>query len=101
MQVLLITSASGRSHFETVWQRLDQKQVLRERSELYSNTVPGSEVGKVKRAALLLVALVLLGIVYEQICERRDRKRYPQIGRSVDIGGRKLNIYCSGKVARR
>jgi pimeloyl-ACP methyl ester carboxylesterase len=50
-----------------------------------------------KRAALVLVALALIGIVYEQIRERMDRKRYPQIGRSVDIGGRTLNIYCSGE----
>ncbi|HKS73062.1 MAG TPA: alpha/beta hydrolase [Terriglobales bacterium] len=50
-----------------------------------------------KRAALVLVALALIGIVYEQIRERSDRKRYPQIGRSVDIGGRTLNIYCSGE----
>ncbi len=50
-----------------------------------------------KRAALVLVALALIGIVYEQIREHSDRKRYPQIGRSVDIGGRTLNIYCSGE----
>jgi pimeloyl-ACP methyl ester carboxylesterase len=36
------------------------------------------------------------GIVYEQIGRRRDRTRIPQIGRSVDIGGRSLNIFCSG-----
>ena len=44
-----------------------------------------------------LMALVLgAGIVYEQIGRRRDRARFPQIGRSVDIGGRTLNIFCSG-----
>jgi pimeloyl-ACP methyl ester carboxylesterase len=36
------------------------------------------------------------GIVYEQMGRRRDRARFPQIGRSVDIGGRTLNIFCSG-----
>jgi hypothetical protein len=46
--------------------------------------------------ALLIVALVVTGLLYEQTGERRDRKRYPQIGRSVDIGGRTLNIFCSG-----
>lgn len=45
----------------------------------------------------VLIALVLVaGIVYEQIGRRRDRARFPQIGRSVDIGGRTLNIFCSG-----
>lgn len=50
-----------------------------------------------KRATLVIVALVLAGVIYEQIGEHRDRQRYPQIGRSVDIGGRTLNIYCSGE----
>jgi pimeloyl-ACP methyl ester carboxylesterase len=46
---------------------------------------------------LFLTALaLLLGIVYEQVGRRRDRARFPQIGRSVDIGGRSLNIFCSG-----
>ncbi len=43
--------------------------------------------------------LMLVGVIYEQIGRRQDRKRYPQIGRSVDIGGRKLNIFCSGEGA--
>jgi pimeloyl-ACP methyl ester carboxylesterase len=46
---------------------------------------------------LLLAVLLLAGITYEQIGERQDRKRFPQVGRSVDIGGRSLNIYCSGE----
>ena len=50
-----------------------------------------------KIAALLLLALVVAGMIYEKIGERRDRKRYPQVGRSVDIGGRSLNIFCSGE----
>src|SRR6266550_2848192 len=39
----------------------------------------------------------LTGAIHEQVAERRDRERLPQIGRSVDIGGRSLNIYCSGE----
>ncbi len=50
-----------------------------------------------KSVALLILALVLAGMLYEQIGERRDKTRYQQIGRSVDIGGRTLNIYCSGE----
>jgi pimeloyl-ACP methyl ester carboxylesterase len=46
---------------------------------------------------LLLVVLILAGVAYEQIGERQDRKRFPQVGRSVDVGGRSLNIYCSGE----
>jgi pimeloyl-ACP methyl ester carboxylesterase len=45
----------------------------------------------------VLIALVLVaGIAYEQIGRRRDRRRFPQVGRSVNIGGRTLNIFCSG-----
>ena len=46
---------------------------------------------------LLLAVLIVAGVTYEQIGERLDRKRFPQVGRSVDIGGRSLNIYCSGE----
>ena len=41
--------------------------------------------------------VILSGIIYERIGRRRDRTRYPQIGRSIDIGGRTLNIFCSGE----
>jgi pimeloyl-ACP methyl ester carboxylesterase len=46
--------------------------------------------------ALLLIAAAA-GFVYEEVGRRQDRQRLPQIGRSVDIGGRTLNIYCSGE----
>src|SRR5713226_4451988 len=49
---------------------------------------------------LLLVAVAVLfvaGVVYEQIGRSRDRKRFPQIGQSVDIGGRTINLYCMGE----
>ena len=52
-----------------------------------------------KRAAVALIALLLAGAAYERIGEWRDRRRYPQIGRSFDIGGRSLNLYCSGEGA--
>jgi len=46
-------------------------------------------------AGALAIALVS-GVLYEQAQRARDRERFPQIGRSVDIGGRMLNLYCSG-----
>jgi pimeloyl-ACP methyl ester carboxylesterase len=48
-------------------------------------------------AAIIVAAVVVSGIGYEQVGRWRDRKRYAQIGRSVDIGGRTLNIFCSGE----
>jgi len=41
-------------------------------------------------------ALVLAGVVYEHVAEWRDAKTLPRIGRAVDVGGRTLNLYCSG-----
>jgi pimeloyl-ACP methyl ester carboxylesterase len=46
-------------------------------------------------AGVFAIALVS-GLLYEQAQRARDRERFPQIGRSVDIGGRTLNLYCSG-----
>src|SRR5437870_3042032 len=46
---------------------------------------------------LTVIAAIVAGAVYERVARREDRKRFPQIGRSVDIGGRTLNIYCSGE----
>jgi hypothetical protein len=43
------------------------------------------------------ILLIDVGILYEQLGRARDARRFPQVGRSVDIGGRSLNIYCSGQ----
>lgn len=46
---------------------------------------------------LLLLAL-LVGFTYEQVGRARDVSRLPpRVGQAVDIGGRTLNLYCSGQ----
>jgi pimeloyl-ACP methyl ester carboxylesterase len=45
---------------------------------------------------LLPLALPAYGLVYVRIAEWRDRQQFPQIGTSMDIGGRSLNLFCSG-----
>jgi pimeloyl-ACP methyl ester carboxylesterase len=50
-----------------------------------------------KRAAVVMAIAVCAGVVYEQVGEWQERRRFPQIGTSVDIGGRSLNIFCSGE----
>jgi pimeloyl-ACP methyl ester carboxylesterase len=50
-----------------------------------------------KILASMLLALIVAGVAYEQLGERRDRARFSQVGRSVDIGGRSLNIHCLGE----
>ena len=47
--------------------------------------------------ALAFAGTVIAGMVYERVGEARDRKKLPQIGRSFDIGGRSLNLYCTGE----
>lgn len=50
------------------------------------------------RLVAVLVAAVLLGAaLYVLIGAWRDRHVLKQIGRSVDIGGRTLNIHCTGE----
>jgi len=54
-----------------------------------------------RRRLLWVLALGLIatgaGALYERAGERRDLRRLPRIGRAIDIGGRSLNIFCSGE----
>jgi hypothetical protein len=59
--------------------------------------LPFSNPRRLKTVAVGVSALCIAGVVFEQIGRYQDRRRYHQIGRSVDIGGRTLNIYCSGE----
>jgi pimeloyl-ACP methyl ester carboxylesterase len=46
----------------------------------------------------LLVLALLAGFTYEQISRARDVAQLPlRVGQAVDIGGRTLNLYCSGQ----
>jgi pimeloyl-ACP methyl ester carboxylesterase len=56
-------------------------------------------VRRISYAFLTLVVLALLGgFTYEQIGGAWDASRLPtRIGQAVDIGGRTLNLYCSGE----
>ena len=47
--------------------------------------------------AFMVVAL-LWGFAYEQVGRARDASQLaPRVGQAVDIGGRTLNLYCSGR----
>lgn len=39
---------------------------------------------------------LVVGTRYESLGRKRDQQLIPRIGQSIDIGGRTLNIYCSG-----
>src|SRR5688572_1223289 len=50
------------------------------------------------RLVAILVVLVLLGAaVFEHVGAWRDSRVLKQVGRSIDIGGRTLNIHCTGE----
>jgi len=58
----------------------------------------------VLRAAAVLFGLpfliLLAGLTYEQIGQSREAAHRPQrIGQPIDVGGRTLNLYCSGEGA--
>lgn len=47
---------------------------------------------------ILLVLAALAGFIYEQIGRATEARQLPaRIGQAVDIGGRTLNLYCSGQ----
>jgi pimeloyl-ACP methyl ester carboxylesterase len=48
-------------------------------------------------AAALIIFLAIVGFTYEQLGRNRDSQHGFRIGRAVDIGGRSLNIDCSGE----
>ncbi len=45
---------------------------------------------------LLMAVLLVSGFTYEQVQMARDRERYPPPGKLVDIGGRRLHLFCKG-----
>ncbi|MFN8377485.1 MAG: alpha/beta hydrolase [Anaerolineae bacterium] len=48
------------------------------------------------RAAAVVVALILSGIIYESVSEAADARAYPPPGQMVDIGGYRMHINCTG-----
>jgi pimeloyl-ACP methyl ester carboxylesterase len=46
--------------------------------------------------AVTVVLVGLVGVIAEQVGRGRDRRRYRQVGVSYDVGGRSLNLFCSG-----
>jgi pimeloyl-ACP methyl ester carboxylesterase len=49
-----------------------------------------------KWALFVILLFVTAGLAYEQISRARDRRDLIRIGRTIDVGNRALNIYCSG-----
>ncbi len=53
-----------------------------------------------KRLALGLVAIILFvpscGLVYQAVATRLDARRYTAPGKLVDVGGRRMHLFCTG-----
>ncbi|NJD19760.1 MAG: alpha/beta hydrolase, partial [Gemmatimonadetes bacterium] len=53
-----------------------------------------------RRIAIGLLSLVVIaagaGAAYQALATRRDSSRFPAVGSLVDVGGRRLHLYCSG-----
>ncbi len=49
------------------------------------------------RFVAAFAALLVAGTFYEQFSEWRDRATIARVGHLVDVGGRSLNLYCSGQ----
>ncbi len=45
---------------------------------------------------LLIVGLALVGFGYERYASQEDHKRYPPLGRLVEVENHKLHLYCTG-----
>lgn len=52
---------------------------------------------RLRPLGIWIFALLIVGFDWERVEEWRDAKRYPRVGTSFDIGGRSLNIHCSGE----
>jgi pimeloyl-ACP methyl ester carboxylesterase len=54
--------------------------------------------GRIALGVVLLALFVLVsGTVYQAIAGRMDAARYPPPGRLIDVGGRRLHLYCMGE----
>jgi pimeloyl-ACP methyl ester carboxylesterase len=73
------------------------------RSEHMDNTAPPSppQGSRVRRIFLGLVGFVIflamVGMIYQNIFESRDRRFNPMAGKRFDVGGYKMHIDCTGE----
>ncbi len=53
-------------------------------------------VSKKKLVALILAAILFMGILYEYIGEWLDKNNYPSVGRIVPVNGHNMHIFAKG-----
>jgi len=47
-------------------------------------------------ASILVIGTLSAGFVYEAVTRRRDARRFPPLGRLIDVGGRRLHLLAKG-----
>src|SRR5262249_43368268 len=56
-------------------------------------------LGKLVLGAVGVAAtLALVGFFFERYAEMRDAKLFPPPGKLIDVGGRRLHLFCEGPV---
>jgi pimeloyl-ACP methyl ester carboxylesterase len=62
------------------------------------STISQSWLNRALRVLLtLIIAVLVVGGLYENISETRERRFHPMPGQLVDVGGYKMHIYCTGE----
>jgi len=62
------------------------------------STISQSWLDRALRVLLtLIIAVLVVGGLYENISEARERRFHPMPGQLVDIGSYKMHIYCAGQ----
>src|SRR5712692_2471525 len=57
----------------------------------------GSLLDLLAGAASAVVLLAFLGFIYQKVGTARDLRKHPPLGKLLDIGGRRLHLWCTGE----
>jgi len=49
-----------------------------------------------KGLLFVTIALIIFGVIYQNLASAYDRKTYPPPGKLIDVGGYRLHLYCLG-----
>ena len=67
-------------------------RIRRSRLQASVSAIDDWEVGVIGA----LAALLLLGVLYQRLGARRQRRRFPPPGLLMDVGGHRLHVRCLG-----
>lgn len=56
----------------------------------------GKSAGWKRKVLLAALALLTLGVIYEQVGERLDSREYPPVGQVVEVNGHDMHVFSQG-----